>query len=99
MHPSEVVQVNIAQSEHLVSPENSLNKLVQIKQDLDFYKYNKYAYQKEDIMEFFQHLVEINSPPDIIQTYKQKLGMILHKMSLITIFGHKHFRQKFHQIF
>ena len=23
------------------------------------------------------------------------LGMILHKMSLITIFGHKHFRQKF----
>ena len=27
------------------------------------------------------------------------LGMISHKMSLITIFGHKHFRQKFHQKF
>ena len=27
------------------------------------------------------------------------LGMILHKMSLITIFGHKHFRLKFHQKF
>ena len=26
-----------------------------------------------------------------------ELGMISHKMSLITIFGHKHFRQKFHQ--
>ena len=26
-----------------------------------------------------------------------KLGTILHKMSLKTIFGHKHFRQKFHQ--
>ena len=25
------------------------------------------------------------------------LGMISHKMSLITIFGHKHFRQKFTQ--
>ena len=25
--------------------------------------------------------------------------MISHKMSLITIFGHKHFRQKFHQKF
>ena len=25
------------------------------------------------------------------------LGMISHKKSLITIFGHKHFRQKFHQ--
>ena len=24
------------------------------------------------------------------------LGMVSHKMSLITIFGHKHFRQKFH---
>ena len=23
------------------------------------------------------------------------LGMVSHKMSLITIFGHKHFRQKF----
>ena len=28
-----------------------------------------------------------------------KLGMISNKMSLITIFGHKHFRQKFHQKF
>ena len=28
-----------------------------------------------------------------------KLGMISHKMSLITIFGHTHFRQKFHQKF
>ena len=27
------------------------------------------------------------------------LGMISHKMSLITIFVHKHFRQKFHQKF
>ena len=27
----------------------------------------------------------------------QRLGMISHKMSLITIFGHKPFRQKFHQ--
>ena len=27
------------------------------------------------------------------------LGMISHKKSLITIFGHKHFRQKFHQKF
>ena len=27
------------------------------------------------------------------------LGMISHKMSLITIFGHKHFMQKFHQKF
>ena len=27
------------------------------------------------------------------------LGMISHKISLITIFGHKHFRQKFHQKF
>ena len=26
---------------------------------------------------------------------KGSLGMISHKMSLITIFGHKHFRQKF----
>ena len=26
-----------------------------------------------------------------------ELGMISHKKSLITIFGHKHFRQKFHQ--
>ena len=25
--------------------------------------------------------------------------MVSHKMSLITIFGHKHFRQKFHQKF
>ena len=29
-------------------------------------------------------------------TIKQ-LGIISHKMSLITIFGHKNFRQKFHQ--
>ena len=28
-----------------------------------------------------------------------RLGMISHKMSLITIFGHKHFRQKIHQDF
>ena len=28
-----------------------------------------------------------------------KLGMISHKMSLITIFVNKHFRQKFHQKF
>ena len=28
-----------------------------------------------------------------------QLGMISLKMSLITIFGHKHFRQKFHLIF
>ena len=28
-----------------------------------------------------------------------QLGMISHKISLITIFGHKHFRQKFHQKF
>ena len=27
------------------------------------------------------------------------LGMISHKKSLITIFGHKHFKQKFHQKF
>ena len=27
------------------------------------------------------------------------VGMISHKMSLITIFGHKHFRQKFHKKF
>ena len=26
-------------------------------------------------------------------------SMVSHKMSLITIFGHKHFRQKFHQKF
>ena len=31
--------------------------------------------------------------------FKTVLGMISHKMSLITIFGHKHFRQKFHQKF
>ena len=30
---------------------------------------------------------------------KLPLGMISHKMSLITIFGHKHFRQKFHPKF
>ena len=28
-----------------------------------------------------------------------ELGMVSHIMSLITIFGHKHFRQKFHQKF
>ena len=28
-----------------------------------------------------------------------RVGMFSHKMSLITIFGHKHFRQKFHQKF
>ena len=28
-----------------------------------------------------------------------KLGMISHKKSLITIFGHKHINQKFHQKF
>ena len=30
---------------------------------------------------------------------RMDLGMISHKKSLITIFGHKHFRQKFHQKF
>ena len=29
----------------------------------------------------------------------QRLGMVSHKMSLITIFGHKHFRQKFNLTF
>ena len=29
----------------------------------------------------------------------QPLGMISHKMSLLTIFDHKHFMQKFHQKF
>ena len=35
------------------------------------------------------------------QSFLQRhhLGMISHKMSLITIFGQKHFRQKFHQKF
>ena len=28
-----------------------------------------------------------------------RLGMISHKKSLITVFGHKHFRQKFHHNF
>ena len=45
--------------------------------------------------------------PNIVRFYdywevnKQaaKIGMISHKMSLITIFGHKHFRQKFLQKF
>ena len=32
----------------------------------------------------------------MVQVWKI-LGMISHKMSLITIFGHKHFTQKFHQ--
>ena len=30
---------------------------------------------------------------------RSSVGMISHKKSLITIFGHKHFRQKFHQKF
>ena len=28
-----------------------------------------------------------------------ELGMVSHKMSIITIFGHKHFKQKFHHKF
>ena len=32
-------------------------------------------------------------------TLYYQLGMISHKMTIITIFGHKHFRQKFHQNF
>ena len=33
------------------------------------------------------------------QSLQKKLGMISHKMSLITIFGHNHFKQKFHHKF
>ena len=32
-------------------------------------------------------------------TLYYQLGTISHKMTLITIFGHTHFRQKFHQNF
>ena len=34
-----------------------------------------------------------------VMTSTPVVGMISHKMSLITIFGHKHFKQKFHQKF
>ena len=43
------------------------------------------------IMEIITLLLENNQPVII--------GMISHKISLITIFGHKHFRQKFLQKF
>ena len=33
--------------------------------------------------------------PGLLVMGKHLLGMVSHKMSLITIFGHKHFRQKF----
>ena len=36
-------------------------------------------------------------PSDLLSIWG--LGMFSHKMSLITIFGQKHFRQKFHQKF
>ena len=39
-----------------------------------------------------------SSGKSVPKEFKQ-LGIVSHKMSLITIFGHKHFRQNFHQKF
>ena len=41
----------------------------------------------------FQEFVDVSLP------HVMGIGMISHKMPLITIFGHKHFMQKFHQKF
>ena len=36
---------------------------------------------------------------DVVIQHHDRIGMISHKKSLITIFGYKHFEQKFHQRF
>ena len=77
-------------------------------------EYEDYTYDEEEqpnlhvtqpfIPSSFQ-LKTTPSPPKITWKVASKnfpkfiLGMISHKMSLITIFGYKHFRQKFHQNF
>ena len=49
--------------------------------------------QVEEILDQTDH----NGFPVVVSMESQYLGMISHKKSLITIFGHKHFRHKFHQ--
>ena len=45
-------------------------------------------------------MAEASEAEELIEVLRWRLsGMVSHKMSLITIFGHKHFRQKFHQKF
>ena len=46
-------------------------------------------------IEHFDDPTEVENDKVIVRM----LGMISHKKSLITIFGHKHFRQKFHHNF
>ena len=41
---------------------------------------------------------ELEDPVEVANA-GEELGMISHKKSLITIFGHSHFRQKYHQKF
>ena len=48
-------------------------------------------------------IVKLRGPKDDVEKcsrtlnkmYKDLLGMFLHRMSIILIFGHKHFKQKF----
>ena len=51
----------------------------------------------------YKHICPTASRDDMNQAHILgwcvELGMFSHKMSLITIFGHKHFKQKFHQKF
>ena len=46
-----------------------------------------------------EDMAQLAKVPETPEEELDTLGMISHKMSLITIFGHKHFRQKFHQKF
>ena len=46
-----------------------------------------------------EDMAQLAKVPETPEEELDTLGMISHKMSLIIIFGHKHFRQKFHQKF
>ena len=46
-----------------------------------------------------EDMAQLAKVPETPEEELDTLGMISHKMSLITIFGQKHFRQKFHQKF
>ena len=88
-----------ATDEKRLELEDKLSEIYQTLGEVSIENEN-YPQAIEDLTMCLRRRQDLN-PEDarvIAETHYQ-LGMISHKMSLLTIFGHKHFRQKFHQNF